>query len=282
MKRSFLLLGLLLSSYVLILIPFSGYLQQKTFVEKLGYTPQPEALRILSADQKQFVAASLVMKVLFYFGSLVEKNQGKITLPPDYFGMYKTIETALKLDPYNMDGYYFAQAILVWDVGRVQEANSLLEYGMQYRDWDWYLPFFAGFNYAYFLKDYQKAAKCYRKAADLTGNELFTNLAGRYLHESGQTEMAIAYLSAMEKGAKNDAIRKTFKLRLQAFREVRKIEQARVAYRRATGRDPMSVSDLVLKGFLKEIPVDPYGGTFFLAKDGRALTTSKFAFGVAK
>lgn len=282
MRKSFPLIGLLLTFYVLILIPFTGYMRNKPIVEKLGYAPQPEALRLLSADQKQLVAASLIMKVLFYFGSLVEKSQNRIMIPPDYFGMYKHVETALRLDPYNMDGYYFAQAILVWDVKRIPEANSLLEYGMKYRDWDWYLPFFAGFNYAYFLKDHGNAARYYKRAADLTGSELFANLAGRYLRESGQTDLAIAYLSAMEKGAKNDAIRKTFRARLRAFREVKKIEVARDAYRRATGLQPLSLDEIVRKGYLKRIPVDPYGGTFYLTKDGKVSTTSKFAYGAAR
>lgn len=282
MRKSLLLIGLLLACYVLILIPFLSYMRNKPIVEKIGYTPQPEALRFLSGDQKQLVASSLIMKVLFYFGTLVEISEKKVSIPPDYFGMYKHVETALKLDPYNMDGYYFAQAILVWDVKRVREANSLLEYGMKYRDWDWYLPFFAGFNNAYFLKDYGKAAKYYKRATDLTGNELFANLTGRYLQAAGRTDMAIAYLSAMEKCAKNDAIRKTFRIRLQAFQEVRKIERARDAYARATGQQPLSLDDLVKQGYLQSVPRDPYGGQFSLDAQGRVSTTSKYAFGVAK
>ena len=98
-------------------------MHNKPFVEKLGYVPQAEVLKFVTADQKMFVADSLVMKTLFYFGSLVEKSTAKFILPPDYFSIYKTIETAVKLDPYNMDAYYFAQAVMVWDAKRVKEAN---------------------------------------------------------------------------------------------------------------------------------------------------------------
>jgi tetratricopeptide (TPR) repeat protein len=111
------------------------------------------------------------------------------------------IHGAVQLDPYNMDAYYFGQAILVWDVGKVELANELLDYGMRFRTWDWYLPFFAGFNQAYFLKDYTKAARYYDRAGELSGSDLFKNLAGRYLQESGKTDLALAYLSAMEKKA---------------------------------------------------------------------------------
>ncbi len=60
-------------------------------------------------------------------------------------------------------------AIIVWGAGLVSATNELPEYGMRYRTWDYYLPFFAGFNYAYFLKDYENAARCYKRVGELTG-----------------------------------------------------------------------------------------------------------------
>jgi tetratricopeptide (TPR) repeat protein len=272
------LLLLFLAVYAVLVFPFSGYMRTRPFVERLGYTPQAEVMRIIAADQKNLVAASLIMKVLFYFGTLVEQNKNKLVVPPDYFGMYKTVEAATKLDPYNMDAYYFAQAVLVWDVGKVREANALLEYGMRYRTWDYYLPLFAGFNYAYFLKEYAKAATYYRKAGELSGAELYQSLAGRYLQESGQTDLAIGYLAAMEKGAKNDAIKKTFRTRLRAFLEVKRIEEARDAFLRQSGALPESVEALVQDGYLRPSPVDPYGGRFYLDNGGAVRTTSKFSF----
>ena len=277
MSRSWGMAVILLFLYVFLLIPFTSYLRHKPIVEKLGYTPHAELLRLFSADQKQFLAAGLTMKVLVYFGSLVDVNRNKIVIPPDYFGMYKTMDTAVKLDPYNMDSYYFTQAILVWDLKKVKEANELLEYGARYRDWDFYLPFFLGFNYAYFLKDYEKAAKYYKRAGELSGAELYQGLAGRYMQESGQTDLAIGYLATMEKGAKNDAIRKSFRVRLQAFREVRRVELATFQFSRIHGRLPVTIAELVVAGLLRSVPVDPYGGEFYLDKEGKVRTTSNFA-----
>lgn len=278
-KTAYLVLLLLL--YCAVLFPFTDYMKNKPFVEKMGYVPKGEVLKYVAADQKQFIASALVMKVLFYFGSLVDRSMNKVNTPVDYPAMSRTIHTAVKLDPYNMDAYYFAQAVLVWDVKQVALANELLEYGMKYRTWDFYLPFFAGFNYAYFLKDYEKAAKYYRMAGDLSGSELYINLAGRYLYESGQSDMAIDYLAAMEKSAGNDSVKKTLQTRLQALKEARRVEQARERFRLEKGRLPASVDELLRSGCLAEPPVDPYGGTFYLQPDGKVESTSKFAFGVA-
>jgi hypothetical protein len=253
-------------------------MKSKPVEDKLGLVPKAEALRLLAGDQKQVVGELLILKVLMYFGGMLDKDQAKIATPPDYQAMSRIIHAAVKLDPYNMDAYYFAQSILVWDVKQFKVANDLLEYGMKYRSWDWYLPYFAAFNDAYFLKDYQSAAKYYKITADLTGDPLFMNLAGRYLNEAGHTGLAVAYLSAMAKSAKNPAIKKTLTIRLQALEASRTIELARDAFYRSHKRLPSSVSELVEQGFLKETPVDPYGGVFYLEPDGKVRTTSKFAF----
>ena len=277
-KRPSLVIIPLIISYIALIIPFSDYMRHKPFVEKLGLLPRVEVLQMFSADQKQLVGASMIMKVLMYFGGLVEKDQAKLVIPPDYQAMSRILHGAVKLDPYNMDAYYFAQAILVWDVGQYKIANDLLQYGMKYRTWDWYLPFFAGFNYAYFLRDYEHAAHFYMETARLSGEPLFANLAGRYMHEAGQTELAITYLSAMEKSAKNGAIKKTYFMRLQALQAVRSIESARDAYRQDSGRLPGSIEELMRAGYLKRLPADPYGGRFYIEPDGKVTTTSKFAF----
>lgn len=273
--------AVLLLCYLILIPPLTDYMRNKPVVEKLGYIPQAEVLQFFSADQKQLLAASLVGKVLIYFGTIVEKSANKIEIPPDYKGMSRIIHTSVKLDPYNMDSYYFAQAILVWDVGQIKVANDLLEYGMRYRDWDFYLPFFAGFNYAFFLKDYEQAAKYYKRAGELTGEELHVNLAGRYMYESGRTDLAIAYLATMEKGAKNAAVKKSFGMRLEALKGVRLIERARDAYRKETGAFPESLQQLIERGYLARPPADPYGGKFFLNGAGQVRSTSGFAGGAA-
>lgn len=277
MRVSVSLLAFSLVIYMLVIGPFTGYMRTKPFVEKLGYVPSVGVVKVVSADQKEFVGALLVMKVLMYFGGVMDKPKNEVPIPPDYPAMSRMIHGAVQLDPYNMDAYYFAQAILVWDVGKVDIANSLLDYGMKYRTWDWYLPFFAGFNHAYFLKDYAGASGYYQRAGELSGSDLFKNLAGRYMQESGRTDLALIYLSAMAKGEKNPAIRKNYWIRIKAFREARRIEIARDRYFKATGRLPDSLESLIRDGYLAPPPVDPYGGTFFIEPEGRVSTTSKFA-----
>lgn len=268
--------------YALLIIPFTAYLKNKPFVEKLGYVPAVSVLKSIAADQKELIAASFVLKVLIYFGGLIEKSDNRFTVPPDYKSMSRLLHGAVKLDPYNMDAYYFAQSFLTWDVKQYKLANDLLDYGMTYRTWDWYLPFFAGFNSSYFLHDYQKAADYYKRAGELSGQDLHIQLAGRYMQESGQTDLAIVYLSTMAKGERNPAVKKTYLTRLTAFKEVRRIETARDSFQKTHGVLPVSIGQLVDAGFLVPPPSDPYGGKFYLEPDGKVVTNSKFAFGGEK
>lgn len=266
--------------YGLLIAPFTSYMANKPIEEKLGYVPSVKLLKPLSADQKELVGASLVMKVLMYFGGIVGKAQdGRvITEPVDLQGMSRLLHGAVQLDPYNMDAYYFAQGFLTWDAKQFKVANVLLDYGMKYRTWDWYLPFFAGFNSAYFLKDYVKAAEYYKRAGDLSGSDLHKSLAGRHMQEAGQTDLAIAYLTAMERAEKNQALKRNYQVRLAAFHEVKRIETARDRFKAEHGGLPVSVEQLVQLGLLALAPIDPYGGRFYLDPSGKIATTSKFAF----
>lgn len=273
---------LLLAAYLSLIVPFSTYMRSKPFAEKLGYIPQPAVLKAVAGDQKIFLGELLVLKSLFYFGGLVETTSAELILPADYASIYQTIDAAVKLDPYNMDAYYFAQAALSWHPERVKQANTLLEYGMHFRDWDYQFPFYLGFNYAYFLHDYPNAAKYYAKAAEISGDPLLASLSGRYLYESQQTNLALNYMLAMEKSAKNEAIKKTFQVRIRAFQEVQRIEAALARYQADFGDIPVTIDDLLQHGYLQSAPVDPYGGKFFINDAGQVRSTSKFAYAGVK
>lgn len=268
--------------YGILIIPFTTYLRNKPYVEKLGYVPSVTALKSVSADHKELIAASLVLKVLMYFGGILDKADNQVIVPPDFMSMSRLLHGSVKLDPYNMDAYYFAQSFLTWDVKQYKIANDLLDYGMKYRTWEWQLPFFAGFNSAFFLKDYAAAAKYYQRAGEISGSELSKLLAGRYFKEAGQTELAITYLSAMVKSERNPALKKSYQVRLTAFNETLRIEMARERYLKDRGVMPVTVEHLISERFLYPPPKDPYGGRFYLESGGKVATTSKYAFAGVK
>ncbi|BAI80740.1 conserved hypothetical protein [Deferribacter desulfuricans SSM1] len=267
---------------IVLLVIYTPYfkkdMQNRPLFEKLGYTPQGKFYKAILGEYRWFMGEYLSFKAIIYYGGKVEKVQQRRYNEVEYYNLYRTIETSILLNPYNEDAYYFAQAAFTWDIGRVNEVNRLLEYVMKYRTWDFKIPFFIGFNYAYFLKDYKKAAKYYKKASEISKSPLFTKLAARYFYEGGETELGIAYLKTMIKITRKESIRKSYEIRLRALEAIYQIEQAVKNYEKKFGKKPKTIEDLVKSQVLKKIPVDPYGGKFYLDKDGKVRTTSKLAF----
>lgn len=253
-------------------------LRTRPLLVKLGAPPDGQAISLVAGAQKPLLSWWWVTRVMVYFGSLVEPDARKMRVPPEYYNMYKTIEAAIRLDPYNMDAYYFAQAAFTWDIGRIKEVNALLLHGMKYRDWDYQLPFYAGFNAAYFLKDYKEGARLMRLAAERSDNILLTNLAARYFHQARQTDLGIAFLELVMKKTRDQNLLDVYRIRLAALHAARVIEVAVADYLEQTGHPPETLAVLLSTGLLDRIPEDPYGGTFYLEADGSVKSTSKFAF----
>ncbi len=218
--------GLLLIGLCLMIQPMAETMKQKPIEIKLGYLPHPQALKVLVADHGALIAEYATVKVLLYFGTIIEKFTENVIIRPEFLNMYRTLQTAVQLDPYNADPYYFTQAAFTWELGRIKEVNSMLEYGMRYRTWDYWLPFYVGFNYAYFLKDYEQAAMYMQRAAEISGNPLFTKLTARYFYESNQTTIGLAFLDTMIANATDPAVKRTYQYRKEALLAVVLLEQA--------------------------------------------------------
>jgi len=268
--------GILLCSYLVVIVPFTTSLANRPVVVKLGTMPEPEILKIASGDQRYLVAQYAVVKVLFYYGTLVEKFQQKIVLQPEYQNMYRTLQTASRLDPWNADVYYFTQAAFTWELKKIDEVNDLLRFGMRYRTWDYQLPFFAGFNNAYFRKDYAAAAPYLKKAAELSGDPLMTNLTARYFSESGHNELGLRFIEFMQRRTTDSKLISLYELRKQALLAALTVQKGVEGFARRFGKAPSRISELTEKGLLSEIPRDPYGGEFYIDEKGVVLSTSKF------
>ena len=278
MKARFFFVGAVFA-YVLLIAPFTRHMGSRPVEVKLGYLVHPQIIKAACGEHRPTMAGFLMMRVLFYYGTIIQKIQGNIIVRPEFLNMYKTLQGIVDIDPYNSDAYYFAQAAYTWELGRIEEVNHLLAQGIAARPWDYWLPFYVGFNYAYFLHDYKSAAPYMQRAAELSGNPLFAKLASRYFYESEQTSFGLAFLETMIKTSKDKSIKKSYEMRRDALLATLAINQALEKYKSSHGGMPADLRVLVLSGFLTKLPTDPYGGTFYLDEHGKVRTTSKFTEG---
>jgi tetratricopeptide (TPR) repeat protein len=255
----------------------SDRLLDRPTVLKLGPVPHSALVKALSAEHSVYLAFRTVTRVMFYFGSFFDDDPNRLQKVPVYASMYNHLLHAIRLDPYNMDAYYFAQAAFTWEVERPKEVNVMLDHGIKFRTWDYMLPFYAGFNAAYFMKDYKSAARYMQIAAERSGNSFFASLAARYFNEAGQNELGMIFLDTMLEGTQNEKVRDAYQMRKAALGAVYRIEQALDLYRQSHDVGPKDLTELIISGYLESLPADPYGGEFFLDDEGRVRSTSKFA-----
>lgn len=264
---------------ILLILIYPGFeknLKDRPLYEKLGYTPHGEFYKIALGEFRWFVGQYLSFKSITYYGGNVENIRRGRYKDVEYYNLYRTIETAALLNPYHEDIYYFAQGAFTWEIGRINEVNRILKYVMKYRTWDYKIPYFLGFNYAYFLKDYKTAGQYFKIASELSGSMLFTNLAARYFYEGGETELGISHLEAMIKLTRKESVKKAYETRLNALKGIKVIEDAVKVFHERYKRYPDNIDELIEKDILDKIPVDPYGGNFYLDENKRVRTTSQF------
>ncbi|KUJ96219.1 MAG: Uncharacterized protein XD41_0781 [Desulfonauticus sp. 38_4375] len=253
-------------------------LQRPTY-EKLGYYPKGKFLKNVVGEFRWFLGEYFTFKAITYYGNKAPKLFKGKKVEIEHFNLYKTLETAVILNPYHEDAYYFTQAIFTWNVEKIKEVNSILKYVYKHRKWDFQLPFFLGFNHAYFLKDYKEAAKYFKEAAELANTPLFANLSARYFYESGNTKLGIIFLDYMLKNTRNKGIKKIYEKRLSALKAINLLEEAVNIYKKRYGKLPSNLKELLDKSILGEIPKDPYGGFFYIDKNGKIRTTSNLTKG---
>ena len=248
--------------------------QAATPPPKLMLLPSKEMTKVVSFGNELLTAQLIFYNSMFFVGSL-EKPPSLTTLRE----LYHTLDTVTYLDPYNLDGYYFANGLLSWNPSLLEPLNKLLLRGMAHRTWDWQLPFFYGFNQFYFLKKPKVAAVYFERAYRLNPKNTFLpTFIARLYYQANATETAIAYLKEMIRTTENEKLRGFLLVRLETLQAVSLLEDAVKLYVSKYGTNPQSLEDLVNRGLLKEIPSDPYGGEFYLDEKGRVRTTSNFVY----
>ncbi len=245
-------------------------------VQARGMILPPLVTKILAFEFKSFAADFLFVRSSQYFGGKLSNREPADK--SDLMWLFRNLIVITDLDPYFEDPYYFGNALFTWDVGMYQEADFILKKGTDARTWDWQMPFYLGFNEFYFLHEYKEAADHLLLASRRPGAyEFLPTLAARLYSGEGRTKTAIVFLKSFAENERDGRIKKSYETRIDALRKILVLEQAVSRYRDKTHRTPRNLQVLVQSDLLANIPEDPYGGVFYLDKDGSIKTTSNLA-----
>jgi hypothetical protein len=244
-----------------------------------AYAVPSPFLKIIALEFDGLASDFLFLRALTFIGSTLDRTETPRVKEWEWRQLYYDLTAATDLDPYFLDPYYFAQANLTWDGKLVLETNLLLDKGAQYRNWDWMLPFFEGFNYFYFLQRNDQASFYLMEASRRPGaSPMVASLATRMAIKGKRSENAIVFLKEMLERENDETVRKGYQARLEALTGILELERAVALYLEQFKHLPASLENLVEEGFVTKMPVDPYGGEFFMGEDGSIGTTSELRF----
>jgi len=247
--------------------------QQQESISHFGQLPS-KIVQALSLEFKGIVADYFFLKTTTFMGQKI--GERKKPSPEDWRLIQLMLERITDLDNLFWDPYLFAEMMLAWQAGMLDEANQLLLKAAKYRTRDFRPLYFLGFNHFYFRKDPNQAAKYLRKAAQLPGAPFYlTGLAARMSLYGNETAVGIIFLESMINDTQDQKIRQYLEKKLTALRIIAYLEEKVKEYKSTFQALPQSLDDLVKIGIIPSIPDDPYGGHFILLKDGKIYTTSK-------
>lgn len=261
---------------------------------QMAVLPGP-LLKVTALEYDGLVSDLLFLKALVFIGETLDRKTEPKVLFAEYLWLLRLLETTTHLDPYFNDPYYFGNAHLTWNdytQGRFLPAsqgyyhtsdyllranNAHLDKGIRHRDWDWYLLFLNGFNHFYFLGEDAKAAD-YLMAASrkTTSSPVLATLAARLSYQGSRTENAIMFLQELIDVTEDEDVRKNYQRRLEALQGVLLLEWGIKSFVERFDRPPETLQEMVDHQIIPQIPVDPYGGVFYLTEDGKVKTTSNF------
>jgi hypothetical protein len=256
---------------------------RKTLSEQAESTfvmPAP-FLRILALEFDGLVSDILFLKTLVFRGSTYERPAKPRVRDWEWKWMYNMMDASIGIDPYFVDPYYFGAAHFSWDGNLAQETNVLLEKGMQFRTWDFMLPFYIGFNNFYFLHNNKTAADYLMRSWRIPGApDMFASLASKLSYKDDDTANAIVFLEELLKRTEDKEVSKQYAKRLHYLQGQLALEKALARFRKRHGRMPQAIDELVQRGILSAIPRDPYGGYYYLDQNGTIKSTSGIQLGI--
>jgi hypothetical protein len=155
------------------------------------------------------------------------------------------------------------------DSQAVSQADAIGAQGLAVADPDWRIPYYMATNEFLYAKDDQAAAKYYNIAAETPGipqyAERFSLNFGIETDQRQKTEQLWETIKDSTNDPDTQARAQAYIDHLQDFDY---LDAASKQYKAQFGVYPTSTAELVQAGIIPSVPVDPFGFTFIIQKDG--------------
>jgi hypothetical protein len=155
------------------------------------------------------------------------------------------------------------------DPNTIAQADAIGQQGLANADTDWRIAYYMATNEFLYAKDEQKALYYYNLAAQTPGipqyAERFSLNFGIETNQRQKTEQLWETIKDSTNDPDTQARAQAYIDHLEDFDY---LDAASVQYKKEFGAYPTSPDQLVQKGIIPSVPVDPFGFTFIIQKDG--------------
>jgi tetratricopeptide (TPR) repeat protein len=249
--------------------------------ETLNYLPSGIFLKGMALGYDEALADFLWVRTVGYFGAHVKTDQ-------DYTWLMHMLRLTAELDPRYESPYEFAGIILPGELDQVDEGIAFLKKGIhhipRHNPRYWLQHFYLGFNYMIYKNDPLKAAQHFKVAATFPRSPYWLPLLIARLYASDKKhDSGIAFIQKLLNDTKsqmnlNEHLRNSLLKRLKellAAEHIAILGHAVSDYRRIYGQNPSDLDDLTQGLILPFIPIEPFGGAYYLSMTGRAVFSTQ-------
>ncbi|MBS0169389.1 MAG: hypothetical protein JSR62_03470 [Nitrospira sp.] len=229
--------------------------------EQLAYLPKGEYLKLAVLGYRQVVADLIWLQAVQHIGAKRDTQLG-------YTWTYHAVDVLTDLDPTFVPPYQATGLFLGVLAGRHEEGVAILKKGIEHNPGSWHLPFLAGYISYYERCDPAAGGEFFRLAARVPGAPAYLpQLAARMTMESGDSSAALEFLDRFSRSVTDERVREALYRRMKEVvqeQDLRQLEDGIRRYRARYSQAPAKLDDLLLRGIMTRLPVDPLGGQYEL------------------
>lgn len=232
--------------------------KQGTLFTQLLYLPAGKYLKPAAFGYDLMLADFIYLWSIQYYG-----DPG---FHPRLEYLRHTYEIITELDPSFLDAYQTG-ALFMFFEGRNPEAGlELMDRGLERNPNEWIIPADAGYYCMMNLRDYNRAAAYFDKAAHVPGVPAQARrMVAAMKFRSGDRLQSYLIWKDIYETSKKPSIKQVAYHHMHDLKilvDEDALRKAIAQYRKQNGKPPLNLTQLQVSGFLKEIPVDPEGNSY--------------------
>ncbi len=214
----------------------------------------PVAMKLMTGEFSGLIADYILLQIGAFIGSDIKIK------PSQWDIVLRGFQQVLSLDPRSQTAYLQAQGILAWEGNMPKETIELLKISAKHRTTDWMPGYYMGFDYYYFLKNFEKASKVYLETSKIENAPIILALLGsRFAIKEQRIQTSISALENMlQDQVLDDNSKNEINMRIQILKAIEYINKAILVYKSYYYLSPESLDDLVTYHIIEKLPKNPY------------------------